>query len=79
MVTQEEIEFETSGHGDMRDVTESVRRVVERSGIRTGWVHVFNVGSRDVIGAIEFEPGLQEDLPAMLDRLMLLSREYGHE
>ena len=79
MVIQEEIEFETSGHGDMRDLTESVRRVVERSGIRTGWVHVFNVGSTGVIGAIEFEPGLQEDLPAMLDRLMPPSREYGHE
>ena len=51
MVTQEEIEFETSGHGDMHDLTESVGRIVERSGIRTGWVHVFNVGSTGVITA----------------------------
>jgi hypothetical protein len=30
-------------------------------------------------GAIEFEPGLQRDLPELLDRLMPPSRDYGHE
>jgi secondary thiamine-phosphate synthase enzyme len=28
---------------------------------------------------IEFEPGLQRDLPEMLDRLIPPSRSYGHE
>ena len=28
---------------------------------------------------IEFEPGLNRDLPEMLDRLVPPSRDYGHE
>jgi secondary thiamine-phosphate synthase enzyme len=47
--------------------------------IRTGTVHIFNVGSTAVIGTIEYEPGLETDLPAMLDKLIPPSLEYGHE
>ncbi len=63
----------------MHDLTEKVRRVVKTSGVRTGLVHVFAVGSTASIGAIEFEPGLQKDLPEILNRLMPPSRSYGHE
>lgn len=79
MVVQEELELKTSGNGAMHDLTDSVRRIVERSGVTAGLVHVFNVGSTGVIGAIEFEAGLEGDLPAMLNRLMPPSRDYGHE
>jgi hypothetical protein len=37
------------------------------------------VGSTAAIGTIEFEPGLQHDLPAILDKLIPPSRNYGHE
>jgi secondary thiamine-phosphate synthase enzyme len=79
VIHQDEIVFETGGHGEMRDLTPEVARIVGESGVRTGTVHVFNVGSTGVIGTIEFEPGLVRDLPEMLDRLMPPSREYGHE
>ena len=79
MVHQEQITISTSGHRDMHDITLEVSRIVGRSKITTGTVQVFNVGSTGVIGAIEFEPGLQRDLPEMLDRLMPPSRDYGHE
>ena len=42
-------------------------------------MQVFNVGSTGAIGAIEFEPGLEQDLPEILDRLIPPSRDYGHE
>lgn len=79
MVFQEEISIETSGHQDIHDITGEVQRIVERSGIALGTAHVFNVGSTGAVGTIEFEPGLQEDLPETLDRLMPPSRDYGHE
>ena len=53
--------------------------IVSKTGVRTGTVNVFNVGSTGTIGAIEFEPGLEGDLPRLLDRLIPPSREYGHE
>ena len=63
----------------MQDISGSVAAIVSDSGVNTGTVHVFNIGSTGAIGTIEFEPGLQEDLPMILDRLMPPSRDYGHE
>ena len=63
----------------MHDLTGEVGRVVGESGVRTGLVHIFNVGSTAALGTIEFEPGLRRDLPEMLDRLIPPSRDYGHE
>ena len=72
-------EIETRGHRDMHDLTPAVEAVVAESGVRTGLAHVFNVGSTGAIGTIEFEPGLLDDLPEQLDRLLPPSRHYGHE
>jgi secondary thiamine-phosphate synthase enzyme len=79
MLTQEHIRLSTRGHRDMHDITGQVGAVVVRSGIRTGLAHIFVVGSTAAVGAIEFEPGLQGDLPELLDRLIPPSRNYGHE
>ena len=76
---QQQIHILTSGHGDMHDLTEQVLAVVAASAIQTGLVNVFNVGSTAAVGTIEFEPGLIHDLPAVLDKLIPPSREYGHE
>ncbi len=79
MVHQDEIHLQTRGHRQMTDLTEAVGQIVDASGIAQGTVHVFNVGSTGVVGTIEFEPGLEGDLPDILDRLMPPSRAYGHE
>ena len=79
MIHQSTIEIETRGHRDMTDLTPDVSRIVAGSGITTGLVHVFNVGSTGAIGCIEFEPGLERDLPDILDRLIPPSVDYGHE
>ncbi len=63
----------------MHDITAAVEAIVARSGIRTGLAHAFNVGSTAVIGMIEYEPGLEQDLPTILDRLIPPSHAYGHE
>jgi len=79
MVYQREIDVTTSGHRDMHNITDRVAAVVAASDIRTGTAHVFNVGSTGAVGTIEFEPGLERDLPEILDRLIPPSRHYGHE
>ncbi len=79
MVHQAEIDIKTRGHGHMHDLTSAVVRIVSESHIRSGTVHVFNIGSTGAIGTIEFEPGLECDLPEIFDRLMPPNRHYGHE
>src|SRR6266511_2837543 len=79
MIYQREIQLQTTGHRQMQDLTAEIAQVVSDSRIRTGVAIIFNVGSTGAIGTIEFEPGLQQDLPAMLDKLFPPSRDYGHE
>jgi len=79
MTFQDQITVHTTQHGEMHDITDQVAEVVRVSGIRTGVAHVFNIGSTGAVGTIEFEPGLEQDLPDILDKLVPPSRGYGHE
>ncbi|HVP51431.1 MAG TPA: secondary thiamine-phosphate synthase enzyme YjbQ [Terriglobales bacterium] len=79
MTCQQQISIRTNGHGDMHDLTAEVAALVAASGVRTGTVNLFNVGSTAALGTIEFEPGLERDLPDILDKLVPPSRNYGHE
>lgn len=79
MVYQERIELSTSGHGDMHDITDKVDAAVSRSEILTGVANVHVIGSTGAVGTIEYEPGLQKDLPEIFDKLMPPGRHYGHE
>lgn len=63
----------------MHDLTDEIAEIVSASRVRCGLAHIFNVGSTGAIGTIELEPDLQQDLPAMLDKLFPPNRDYGHE
>lgn len=79
MIYQDEIELSTQADGGMQDLTHQVNKIVKQSGISQGMAHIFNIGSTGGVGTIEFEPGLEKDLPNTLHKLMPPSREYGHE
>jgi secondary thiamine-phosphate synthase enzyme len=79
MIHQQEIQLQTSGHRQMHDLTEEIAEVVRTSRIRSGTVNIFNIGSTGAVGTIEFEAGLEKDLPTILDKLFPPSRDYGHE
>ena len=79
MISQQSITFNTSGHRDMHDLTHHVKEIIHQSGVQNGLVHLFNLGSTGMVGTIEFEPGLERDLPEWLDKVIPPGREYGHE
>lgn len=79
MTYQDIIELHASGHGTIHDITGLVSDIIKQSGVNTGMAHIFNIGSTAAIGTIEFEPGLQTDISAILDRLIPPGRDYGHE
>lgn len=63
----------------MHDLTAEIQKVISESKIVTGTVNISVIGSTAAIGAIEFEPGLERDLPELLDRMIPSGRSYGHE
>ena len=79
MTYQDKINLHTTGHSHMQDITVEVAAIIRDSGIQTGTAHIFNVGSTGTIGTIEFEPGLERDMPEILDKLIPPGRHYGHE
>ncbi|MBT8401655.1 MAG: secondary thiamine-phosphate synthase enzyme YjbQ [Rhodothermia bacterium] len=79
MVYQAKLSIDSTGHGDMSDLTSAVDEVVGSSGVTTGTVNISVVGSTGTVGTIEFEPGLKRDLPEILDKLIPPGRHYGHE
>jgi secondary thiamine-phosphate synthase enzyme len=73
------VSVSTRGDSHMIDLTGRVQEVVDRHGFREGHALVFVSGSTAGLTTVEFEPGLQKDLPAALERLAPRGITYAHE
>ena len=72
------LRFETSGNGEIVDLTEGVRSVLATAGVDRGLVTVFATGSTVAITTMEHEPGGVSDLEALLERLVPQVGDYEH-
>jgi secondary thiamine-phosphate synthase enzyme len=79
MTSPNVIEFKTRGDGDIIDLTAKVRSIVEKSDINEGIVTVCAIGSTAAITTIEYEPGLQQDMPALMQKLIPSDVTYAHD
>ena len=52
MTYQQQISIRSTGHGHMHDLTDQVATIIADSGISTGTVNVFNIGSTAAVGTI---------------------------
>lgn len=73
------LELTTKGENDVVDITGEVQQAVEDSGLDDGVATVFVPGSTAAVTTIEYEPGLAEDFPAMLERLAPKDINYEHQ
>ena len=73
-----DLTVETRGQGDAVDITRDVARAVASSGIVSGLVTVFVVGSTAAVTTLEFEPGVVADLDRALDKVAPRHGEYQH-
>lgn len=60
------------------DITGKVQEAVSGSGMREGSVNVFCPGSTASVTTTEFEPNLNKDLKAAVERLVPSGIEYDH-
>ena len=75
----ESIEVALNTGPDIRDITGSITRLVQKSGIENGSLSAFMVGSTGSLTTIELEPGVLEDLKRAMNRLAPPGLEYEHE
>ncbi len=69
---------QTSGQGDVHDITALVARVLTESDLSSGLATTSVIGSTAVVTTIEFEPGVVADLNQLLDRLTPRDGHYAH-
>lgn len=79
MVRTSEISFQTSGPGDMIDITAQMNQRVGESGITSGTITAFAPGATTGITTIEYEPGLIKDFPALMEKLAPSDIAYEHD
>lgn len=70
---------ETSGEGQVVDLTPRVEEFVRRSGVREGTVNLFVPGSTAGLTTLEYEPGVVDDLRDCFERLVPRDLPYAHE
>ncbi|MEJ2664283.1 MAG: secondary thiamine-phosphate synthase enzyme YjbQ [Spirochaetia bacterium] len=78
MVFGKEISLSTKGFSDIKNITNQVAQVVNQSGIKSGLVGVFSVGSTASISTIEYEPALVEDVRDQLEEFVPSSKHTRH-
>ena len=61
------------------EISASWRFRAQDEGFHLGGDGLAQLRGGGALGTIEFEPGLLEDLPDLLDKLIPPSRQYGHE
>jgi len=69
---------ETKSELYIKNITEKVKKIVQKSDIKEGTVTLFVAGSTAAITTIEYESGLIHDISEALDRLFPKDIHYKH-
>lgn len=77
-VVNQSIELSTKGEIDFIDLTEKVQRMVSKSEVRNGIVHVFAPHATGVIVLTEHDWNLLEDIKSVLENLIPRRASYRH-
>ncbi len=78
MIFSDFINIRTEGKNEIIDITGEVRSILKNSGVSAGNILVFVPGATGAITTIEFEPGLVNDFPELMERLIPENSTYLH-
>ena len=78
-IVTKDIAIQSRGNCDIIDITSQVAKNVEKSGINSGIVTLFIVGSTAGITTIEYEPNLLSDFKNMWGRVIPQNIPYEHD
>jgi len=72
------INLQTSGDGDIHDITDHVENAIIDEEIISGIVNIFCSSSTSSVTTIEYESGCLEDLSRLFEEIIPSSRDYAH-
>lgn len=77
-IKTEEISIKIKADGGMEDITKKVQEKLDNSGIKQGIVTIFVPGSTGSVSTVEYEPGLQKDIPRAMEKVAPSGIDYEH-
>ncbi|TET22551.1 MAG: YjbQ family protein [Candidatus Cloacimonadota bacterium] len=72
------IEKKTQGFSDVIDITDDVESSIYQSRVKNGIATVFIPGSTGAVTTVEYEPGLKEDIPEFMEKILPQDAYYHH-
>lgn len=78
-VFRDYINVKTEGVCSIHDITPDVAAIVDKSGLNQGVCTIAVRGSTAAISTIEYEPGLLEDIPLLMEKLIPSGIPYEHD
>ena len=72
------ISISNKGENDIIDITDEVQNIVSNSGLKEGICLVFVAGSTGSLSTMEYENGLKQDIPRVLEKIAPKNQEYVH-
>jgi len=79
LIVQNKISMSTKGFNDIQDITPALRDLLDDSEMKNGHIIVFVTGSTGALTTIEYEPGLLQDFPEMLEKIASMNTTYNHD
>jgi len=78
-ITTNTIEIKTKRSGDLIDITDKIRHILQGSGLKSGNLTVFVIGSTAAITTFEYERGLIKDMQEFYEKIASFDRHYHHD
>lgn len=72
------INLDTSGNGDVQDITSQVQACVQDSSLANGTATIFSPSATSGLTTLEYEPGCVKDLQRLFDEIVPPDRDYHH-
>ena len=71
--------IDSNGRTEIIDITSKVQSILNESQFKEGNALVFVPGATAGITTIEYEPGLLQDFPEMLEKIAPMGDDYKHD
>ena len=78
-IVTKKIELDTQGAGDLADITADLAQILRKSGLKSGNMTVFVIGSTAAITTFEYGPGMVRDIKDLYEKLVPSNKRYSHD
>lgn len=79
MIIQNKLAVTSKGFNDMIDITPDLNNLLIQSKLKNGHILIFVPGATGGLTTIEYEPGLLQDFPEMLEKIAPQNTRYHHD